>query len=221
MTDDSDTAEQYKYINRVDALGDLPGANREADVLDVIVHRIASVDPTNDTERELGRVRLMDTDSNELIPAKEASLQDLLAALSSDGTDSLLIESNSPLDASAATVPVSHQGVIDVSSRDGRNLGDVDVTALPEPVSVSAASTLPVEQQTPVDTTADARHGAASVTVPAGEIWTVEGGETWVVDDITVNGTLDVRGTGELASYGTIGGTGTITGDGAVTKRST
>jgi len=44
----------------------------------------------------------------------------------------LAVQEDTPLDVSGATVPVSHQDVIDVSSRDGRNLGDVDVTALPD-----------------------------------------------------------------------------------------
>lgn len=44
----------------------------------------------------------------------------------------LAVQEDTSLDVSGATVPVSHQGVIDVSSRDGRNLGDVDVTDLPD-----------------------------------------------------------------------------------------
>jgi hypothetical protein len=65
-------------------------------------------------------VGVQDTTGTQVDPATEGTLSTLAAlvdALASNGTD---------------TLQVDQQGVVDVASRDGRNLGDVDVTDLPD-----------------------------------------------------------------------------------------
>ncbi|AFD02307.1 putative protein 26 [Haloarcula hispanica icosahedral virus 2] len=150
----------FKYSESVDYLGNFPGANRERDQITVAV-AAGSVDLTDRARRALGEVTVDGTpieealasvgadhllvgqpdgqvwsveqtapvaveDSNgtQVDPATDTTLSAIAAALASNGGD---------------TLQVDQQGVVDVSSRDGRNLGDVDVTDLPDADYVEAA----------------------------------------------------------------------------------
>lgn len=127
-------SEEYKYLNRVDEVGSLPGSNREQDVLEAVLLGTIDADIRSDMSRSLGEVRIdsatqldvsaatvpvspEDTTGEAIDPASETTLSALAAALASNGAD---------------TLQVDQQGAVDVSSRDGRNLGDVDVTDLPD-----------------------------------------------------------------------------------------
>jgi len=141
-------SDAYKYVEQTDYLADLVGADIAQDVLRTVVQRVeAAVDIADRADRDLGNVEVANLAVN--------------SALASDGSDTLQVEQQTPvvledtggtavdpatettLDTLAAlvdalasndsdTLLVEQQGVVDVSSRDGRNLGDVDVTALPD-----------------------------------------------------------------------------------------
>jgi hypothetical protein len=135
-------SEAYKHVARVDELGDLPGSNLELDALEVIV---------------IGGTGVEDSTGTRVNPATEATLTKISEALATNDGDAIVVTEDAPLDVSAAalevgswsagvlaiqedaaldvsgeTVPVDQQGVVDISSRDGRTLGDVEVTDLPD-----------------------------------------------------------------------------------------
>jgi len=149
-------SELYKHVEIIDYVGDMVGADKPADQLKVsIVDQETSpeVDVVDRAGRTLGTV------SVDQLP--EPVTTDLADALASNANDTVRVASPSPLDVSASTVPVEQQtpveigtwsggtlpvdqqGVLDVSSRDSRNLGDVDVTALTDaaPISDSTSAT--------------------------------------------------------------------------------
>lgn len=147
--------DSYKNTNRIEYLAGFPGADREKDRVDVsIVGSIGleiskwtagNLPVDQQTPVEIGSysggpipveqqtpVGVEDSGGSQVDPATDTTLTNTLSreiATWSAGT--LSVQESSALDVSGATVPVEHQGVIDVSSRDGRNLGDVDVTDLP------------------------------------------------------------------------------------------
>lgn len=81
-------------------------------------------------------VSVEDANGNSINPATEATLSSTLAREIATWTAGTLpVNQQTPVEIgtwSGGTLPVEHQGVIDVSSRDSRNLGDVDVTDLPD-----------------------------------------------------------------------------------------
>lgn len=102
-----------------------------------------STDPENRAGRIWGKGRLMDSNEALIDPATEPTLAAIAAALASNGNDHLLVQEESALDVSAATVPVD-TGLSPLSPSDL----PLDV-ASPNPLDVSGA-TVPTEQQSPV-----------------------------------------------------------------------
>lgn len=103
------SSNEYRHSQAIAYVADLVGGDVAADLLKIRVEEMDTpVDIADREARDLGKVDVAGADST------------------------LPVQEDTPLDVSGATVPVSHQGVIDVSSRDGRNLGDVDVTELPD-----------------------------------------------------------------------------------------
>ena len=125
----SPQSNEYKNTQKVDAMGDMPGADLARDLLKVslddqtkvLTTELAEALSSNDGDTLLveqsstfdAAVQNWPTDD----PATESTLAALASALKSEDTDALVVE---------------HDGVIDVSNRDDRTLGDVDITALPD-----------------------------------------------------------------------------------------
>jgi len=138
----------YKRTQRIDTLGDLPGADQARNLL-----RIGAVaqDVTLKTEvaqalNDAADGLVVEPVSGTFVVEGDGPL-DVSAATVDVQEDTPLdvsgatvtVTEGSPVDVSGSTVPVDHQGVIDVSSRDGRNLGEVEVNALPDADFVSGA----------------------------------------------------------------------------------
>lgn len=235
-----DQSDEYKYLNVVDDVGNLPGANREANVLEMVLVEEVDANITSDRTRSLGTVSLditqipldvdlaaqsgskiavdpqgnvglLNLDGDQIQPptegtlssidgkvATETTLGAIASALASNGTDTLQTEPQTPV------------GVEDTTA--------TQVDPATEPTLSAIASALESNNGDALITQRQERK-AENPTVNAGDVYHVESGETWVVDDLTVNGTLDVRGT--LEHYGTITGTGSVTGNGTITQRST
>ncbi|APW99411.1 hypothetical protein CHINAEXTREME_17260 [Halobiforma lacisalsi AJ5] len=137
------------------------------DRVEVDAELSSEVDVSDDKERLLGQVTVTNlTDVNLEGQASPLDVSASTVPIQSDGPldvsgttvpiqeDTALdvsgttvpIQEDTALDVSASTVPVEHQGVIDVSSRDSRNLGDVDVTDLPDADRADwASATLPAD----------------------------------------------------------------------------
>lgn len=126
----------YKFVQEVNYLADQIGADRARDLLKVAVEGgDLTVEQATDAEFTVSSVGIEDTNDTEIDPATEQTLSTLatestVSDLATESTLSLLTDA---LASNAGdTLQVDQQGVIDVSSRDARNLGDVDVTALPD-----------------------------------------------------------------------------------------
>lgn len=141
----------YKATENVDYLGDFPGAQRERDRLRVMVSE-GSVDIEDRVARSLGSVTVDGTPIDDALAATGA---DHLLVGQADG-ESFDVEQATPIgvedsggtqvdpatEATLATLAAAVNGndrievdvptVVDISSRDGRNLGSVDVTAMPD-----------------------------------------------------------------------------------------
>ncbi|WP_224214665.1 hypothetical protein [Natrinema longum] len=110
-------SEAYKHREQTDRVHDIIGA---------------------DIPRDLLKVSITETDTQ--IPAyleEDVSIDGIVTVeqrdtVSVNQAGTVAVQEDTPLDVSASTVPVDHQGVIDISSRDNRILGDVDITALPD-----------------------------------------------------------------------------------------
>lgn len=164
-------------------------------------------------------------------------IEDTLASVDSD---SLLVDSNNPLDVSAAEVDVdlNSQSLTPITVTDDGSFGiasevDVDINSqsltpltvtddggfvivdssgsvIEEPLDVSDSV---VEVK---DVTGDEGHEyqSESQVIEQGEVYTVAKEEVWYVDDLVVNGRAYIEG--DLIYYGSISGTGTIKGGGRV-----
>ncbi|WP_439028417.1 hypothetical protein [Haloarchaeobius sp. DT45] len=152
-------------------------ASDGGDELRVTAPAALPVDVTDQAGRDLGKLRLMDSGGTLFDPATEATLQALAAALSSDGGDSLLVDSNGPLDASAATIDVQENTPLDVS---GATV-DVDLSAVSAGALDASAATIDVQEATPLDVsgaTVDVDLSAASAGALDVSAATVETAET-------------------------------------------
>jgi len=101
-----------------------------------------TTDPTDRAAREIGKIRAQDSGGVLIDPATEPTLSAIAGALGSNDTDQLLVQEDTPLDVSAATVGVQEATPLDVSAA---TVGVQEAT----PLDVSAAN-VPTEQQTPV-----------------------------------------------------------------------
>ncbi len=135
-------SEQFSNGSPIPYLANFPGANPAENTVEVTIEGtkdLIEVAPTNDiTIGEIleqvevtvpGTVTVDAVQDPLNVSAATVNVQEDTPLDVSASTVS--VQEDTPLDVSAATVPVEHQGVIDVSSRDSRNLGDVDVTDLP------------------------------------------------------------------------------------------
>lgn len=138
----------YKNTNAIAYLANFPGARRERDILVVEVDG-GEIDVTDRSDRWLGKV-----DVNNLPEPVETVISD---ALKSDGTDSLLVQEDTPLDVSGAVVTVAQNDTFTVDQASTLlvqqdNPLDVSgaVVSVSEdtPLDVSA-STVPTEEQSP------------------------------------------------------------------------
>jgi len=228
MTEQSDN---YKASMNVDYLGGMPGTEREEDRLRVVLTEALSQLDVDLTAQTLDEV-----------------ITDVSAALKSDGSDSLLVQEDTPLDASGAPVPVEDTQGSQVNPATEESLSaladalasvaqdSVRVASGDSPVNVDiaeqsqtvrvASGDSPVnvdiaeQSQTPIQVVTQesvAQFQAPDHTVPAGNVYDVPAGETWRVNNLTVNGRLYVEGT--LVHYGRIDGSGVITGAGAVRSK--
>lgn len=137
----------YKRQEQIDRVHDLVGADVPRDVLKVAIG-------TQDVPLDVSGSEIGVSIDSQTLSALDT---DLAAALVSNATDTLRVEQQSPVgveDSGGAqvdpatettlsalvaalesnggdTLRVDQQGVLDVSSRDSRNLGDVDVTSIP------------------------------------------------------------------------------------------
>lgn len=102
-------SDQFSATNPISYVADFPGA-----------------DPANDTIHVDVGDASVGIDSAVTVDQIEQAIE--VASIS----ELVSVQEDSPLDVSATTVPVEHQGVIDVSDRDDRTLGDVDITQLPD-----------------------------------------------------------------------------------------
>jgi len=208
MTEQSDN---YKASMNVDYLGGMPGTEREEDRLRVVLTEALSQLDVDLTAQTLDEV-----------------ITDVSAALKSDGSDSLLVQEDTPLDASGAPVPVEDTQGSQVNPATEESLSaladalasvaqdSVRVASGDSPVNVDIAE----QSQTPIQVVTQesvAQFQAPDHTVPAGNVYDVPAGETWRVNNLTVNGRLYVEGT--LVHYGRIDGSGVITGAGAVRSK--
>ncbi|MCT9095281.1 hypothetical protein [Haloarchaeobius sp. HME9146] len=109
--------EQQYATNELDALTDAL-SSQATDEMRVTSPGTLTTDITDRTGRNLGKLRLMDSGEVLIDPATEGTLQAIAAALSSNATDSLLVDSNAALDVSAAQVDV------DLAAQ---TLGSIDV----------------------------------------------------------------------------------------------
>jgi len=132
-----------------------------------------------------------------------AKIDQIQAALTSVGNDSLRVSSPNPLDVSAVTVPIQEDTPLDVS-------GEVVPISEDTPLDVTG-KTVPVAVK---EDDAGGGFKTPSVTVEAGEIYTIEEGEKWYVNDLVADGKVYVEGS--LIHYGSISGTGEIKGSGSV-----
>lgn len=109
-----------------------------------------AVDVTDDSAREVGKVRVQDSGGVLIDPATQA----LEEALQSNGTDPFLVQEDTALDVSAATVPTEQQTPVGVENTGGTQVDPATEGSLTSTLSREIASwtagTLAVEQQTPV-----------------------------------------------------------------------
>lgn len=143
-------SEKYRKANRVDYLGDFPGARRERDRIVVEIHE-GEVDVVNRSNRELGVVTV-----DELPEPVQTVLYE---ALASEGNDALMVRSDKPLDVSKETVTVKQEDTVEVEQsetfqvKESRPLdvsgATVDVQE-DEPLDVSGA-TVTVQEDEPLD----------------------------------------------------------------------
>jgi len=201
-------SELYKHREEMDYLADLVGADQAQDLLKTVVKEVEDAVDVNDRpDRSLGQVDvtlvndsvgLEDSEGDVITPATDMTLAKLTAALASNGADILRTEQQTPL------------GVEDSQGNQVDPATDATLAALTAALASNGEDTLLTERT--------AEHRVRSPTVPGGEVYHVEAGETWVVNDLVVDGLLDVHGT--LVHYGNVGGSGTITGSGEITNRS-
>lgn len=186
-------SDQYNDQDEVSYLANLPGADVENGWLVVRVEN-EELDISDDPDREMGLVTIKgsipieNANGDKINPATQETLSLLAGALSNNGDDSILVDSNTPLDVSAANVTVDqsgtvtiqeetpidvggsdvtvsaleealvsndtdvlkvqHDGVIDVSSRDGRNLGSIDIEAVNDTIKTEDSDRNSIQSET-------------------------------------------------------------------------
>lgn len=155
MPDPKDRNQDRQHRQRIEYLADFPGADVAGDRLKIYIEDSGNMgDDIENLRNNIAQESTLSDILSKLFNAsdnvviEEASPLDVSASAIEIGTWSagvLSVQEDTALDVSASTVPVSHQGVIDVSSRDGRNLGDVDVTALNDTVGVEDSTQTQVD----------------------------------------------------------------------------
>lgn len=131
----SATGRAYRHFQRIDYLADIVGADIAADVIKVrlededIALRVTEDSPLDVSAAQVPVALEADDDAGNTAAVQAEELGTALG-----GTETALVTYLAQALASIGndTLQVDQQGVVDVSSRDGRNLGDVDVTALPD-----------------------------------------------------------------------------------------
>lgn len=161
-----------------------------------------TTDPENRAGRNLGKTRLMDSNEALFDPATEATLAAIAAALASNATDHLLVQEETALDVSGATVPTEQQTAVEIGTWNAGTLPIQEDT----PLDVSGA-TVPTEQQTPIaledvngssssaTTNSTGSGSAAAISIPDGRTtvtgaWDVSGSAT-VTIEVSPNGGTD------------------------------
>lgn len=127
-------SELYKRSNKVDYVGGMPGTRVSEDLMIVRVDS-GKLDIKDRANRVLGNIDITD------IP--EPVQTTLYEALKSEGTDSLLVQEDNPLDVTGATVPVQEDTPLDVSA-------STVVVQEDTPLDVSGAI-VSVQEDTPLD----------------------------------------------------------------------
>jgi len=151
-------SELYKRSNKVDYVGGMPGTRVSEDLMIVRVDA-GELDIEDRANRVLGNVDITN------IPEPVQTV--LYEALKSQGTDSLLVQEDTPLDVSGSTVPTEQQTPVSVEDSQGVNVDPateqtiqsiLDSVAtnntlsseLSREIGTWTAGVLPTEQQTPV-----------------------------------------------------------------------
>lgn len=94
-------------------------ASDGTDELRVTAASTFPTDPENRAGRNLGKTRLMDSGETLIDPATEPTLAAIAAALASNATDHLLVQEETALDVSAATVPTEQQTPVGLEDSGG------------------------------------------------------------------------------------------------------
>lgn len=213
----------YKTENEIEYLADFPGADVPRDLVKVSIADwvtgtllVQEEHPLDVSGAEID-VDLNSQTLSAITITDDGSLDINTMPAQTIGTwnaGTLSIQEATPLDVSGATVPTEQQTPVSVEDSGGTTIDPASEATLSE-LSASLAS---AGGDTLLTTRTD-EHRAVSRVIDAGEVYHVESTETWVVNDLTVDGILDVRGT--VAHYGDISGSGTIIGGGTITNRGT
>lgn len=167
------------------------------DELRVAAASTLPTDPENRPGRIWGKGRLMDSEQTLIDPATEQTLAAIAAALASNAGDHLLVQEETALDVSGATVPTDQQTPVEIGDWSAGTL----TVAQAAPLGIGAwnAGTLPTEQQTPValedvdatssssTTSATGSGSAAAISIPDGRTtvtaaWDVSGSASVTIE---------------------------------------
>lgn len=153
-------------------------------------------DLTDQSGRNMGKLRLMNSSEVLIDPATETTLASIAGALDSNSTDSVLVDSASALDASAAALEIGAwtAGTLTVTDGGSFNIAGTVATEQQTPVGVEDSVGTQVDPAQNVDggsvsdsTTSTGSGSAAAVSIPDGRTtvtaaWDVSGAATITVE---------------------------------------
>jgi len=197
MPEEANQSREYKHLNIVDTVGNMPGANRESDTLEVVLTEEI------DASVSQGTIGLLAQDGSRMNPASEGTLSsELSREIATWSAGTLPVEQQTPVEVgtySGGTLPVEQQtavevgtwsaGALDVSAatvtadvqdRTARDLGKVRLQdsggtligqSNPQHVVNPSYGDVSMGQQTVAASgTAEALNGGTSLSVPQGGV---------------------------------------------------